>query len=40
MQFARRMGLEHHAAMNMSQKAETIAEAPGNYLGLDIHPHK
>jgi hypothetical protein len=34
------MGFEHNAAMNMSQKADTVVEALGNYLGRDIHPHK
>jgi hypothetical protein len=34
------MGFEHHVAMNMSQKAESIAEAIGNYLGWEIYHHK
>jgi L-fucose isomerase-like protein len=40
MQFICRMGFEHHVAMNMSQKADAIAEAIGNYLGWDIYHHK
>jgi L-fucose isomerase-like protein len=40
MQFICRMGFEHHVAMNMSQKAESIAEAIGNYLGWEIYHHK
>jgi L-fucose isomerase-like protein len=40
MQFICRMGFEHHVAMNISQKAESIAEAIGNYLGWEIYHHK
>jgi L-fucose isomerase-like protein len=40
MQFICRMGFEHHVAMNMSQKADAIAEAVGNYLGWEIYHHK
>ena len=40
MQFICRMGFEHHVAMNMSQKADAIAEAMGNYLGWEIYHHK
>jgi L-fucose isomerase-like protein len=40
MQFVCRMGFEHHVAMNMSQKADAIAEAVGNYLGWEIYHHK
>jgi L-fucose isomerase-like protein len=40
MQFICRMGFEHHVAMNMSQKADAIAEALDNYLGWDIYHHK
>jgi L-fucose isomerase-like protein len=40
LQFVCRMGFEHHVAMNMSQKADAIAEAIGNYLGWDIYHHK
>ena len=28
--------LEHNAAMNMSQKADTVVEALGNYLGREF----
>ena len=40
MQFICRMGFEHHVAMNMSQKADAIAEAVGNYLGWEVYRHK
>ncbi len=40
LQFICRMGFEHHVAMNMSQKADAIAEAVGNYLGWDVYRHK
>ena len=40
MQFICRMGFEHHVAMNMSQKGDSIAEAIGNYLGWEIYHHK
>jgi L-fucose isomerase-like protein len=33
------MGFEHHVAMNMSQKADAIAEAIGNYLGWELYHH-
>jgi L-fucose isomerase-like protein len=40
LQFICRMGFEHHVAMNMSQKADAIAEAIGNYLGWELYHHK
>jgi L-fucose isomerase-like protein len=40
LQFICRMGFEHHVAMNMSQKADAIAEAIGNYLGWELYRHK
>jgi L-fucose isomerase-like protein len=40
LQFICTMGFEHHVAMNMSQKADAIAEAIGNYLGWEIYRHK
>jgi L-fucose isomerase-like protein len=40
LQFICRMGFEHHVAMNMSQKADAIAEATGNYLGWELYRHK
>jgi len=40
LQFVCSMGFEHHVAMNMSQKADSIAEATGNYLGWEIYRHK
>jgi len=33
------MGFEHHVAANMSQTADAVAEALGNYLGWDIYRH-
>ncbi len=35
-----RMGFEHHVAVNMSQKADCIAEALDNYLGWEVYRHK
>ncbi|KPK76668.1 MAG: fucose isomerase [Phycisphaerae bacterium SM23_30] len=32
-------GFEHHVAVNLSQKAEAVAEALENYLGWDIYRH-
>jgi len=40
LQYVCRMGFEHHVAMNMSRKADAIAEALGNYSGWDIYHHK
>jgi L-fucose isomerase-like protein len=40
MQFICKMGFEHHVAMNISQKADAIAEAVGNYLGWEVYRHK
>ena len=34
-----KMGFEHHVAVNMSQTADAIAEALGNYLGWDVYRH-
>jgi len=39
-QYVCRMGFEHHVAMNMSQKADAIAEALDNYMGWEIYRHK
>jgi hypothetical protein len=33
------MGFEHHVAVNLSQTADALAEALGNYLGWDIYQH-
>jgi hypothetical protein len=33
------MGFEHHVAMNISQKADAIAEALDNYMGWDVYRH-
>jgi L-fucose isomerase-like protein len=32
-------GFEHHVAVNLSQTADALAEALGNYLGWDIYQH-
>ncbi|MBN2018857.1 MAG: L-fucose/L-arabinose isomerase family protein [Sedimentisphaerales bacterium] len=40
MRFICTMGFEHHVAMNMSQKANAIAEAVSNYLGWELYYHK
>ena len=39
-QYVCRMGFEHHVAMNMSQKADAIAEALDNYMGWEVYRHK
>jgi L-fucose isomerase-like protein len=33
------MGFEHHVAVNMSQTADAVAEALGNYMGWDVYRH-
>jgi hypothetical protein len=33
------MGFEHHVAVNMSETADAIAEALGNYMGWDVYRH-
>ncbi|MHC4520544.1 MAG: L-fucose/L-arabinose isomerase family protein [Planctomycetota bacterium] len=33
------MGFEHHVAVNMSETADGIAEALGNYMGWDVYRH-
>ena len=40
MQYVCRMGFEHHVAMNISQKADAIAEALDNYMGWEVYQHK
>ena len=40
MQYICRMGLEHHVAVNMCQKADAIAEALDNYMGWEVYRHK
>ena len=40
MQYICRMGFEHHVPMNMSQKADAIAEALDNYMGWDVYRHR
>ena len=39
-QYVCRMGFEHHVAMNMSQKADAIAEALDNYMGWEVYRHE
>ncbi|MBN1510013.1 MAG: L-fucose/L-arabinose isomerase family protein [Sedimentisphaerales bacterium] len=34
-----RMGFEHHVAVNLSETADAIAEALGNYLAWDVYHH-
>jgi len=34
-----KLGFEHHVAVNMSQTADAVAEALGNYLGWDVYRH-
>ncbi len=39
MQYICRAGFEHHVAVNLSQKADAIAEALDNYLGWEVYRH-
>jgi L-fucose isomerase-like protein len=40
MQYICKMGFEHHVAANISQKADAVAEALGNYMGWEVYRHK
>jgi L-fucose isomerase-like protein len=40
MQYICGMGFEHHVAVNLSQKADSVAEALGNYMGWEVYRHK
>ncbi len=40
MQYICRMGIEHHVAVNMCQKADAIAEALDNYMGWEVYRHR
>ncbi len=40
MQYICRMGFEHHVAVNISQKADAIAEALDNYMGWEVYQHE
>jgi L-fucose isomerase-like protein len=33
------MGFEHHVAINMSETADAVAEALGNYMGWEVYYH-
>jgi L-fucose isomerase-like protein len=33
-------GFEHHTAVNLSQKADSIAEALGDYMGWEVYRHE
>ena len=39
MQYICNAGFEHHVAVNLSQKADAIAEALANYLGWNVYHH-
>jgi L-fucose isomerase-like protein len=39
MNYVCQMGFEHHVAVNMSETADAIAEALGNYMGWDVYRH-
>ena len=39
MQYICKQGFEHHAAMNGSHCAGSVAEALGNYMGWDVYRH-
>lgn len=40
MQYVCTMGFEHHVAVNLSQKADAVTEALGNYMGWHIYRHE
>jgi len=40
MQYVCRMGFEHHVAVGISQKADAITEALGNYMGWEVYLHE
>jgi len=40
LQYICNMGFEHHIAVNMSTKADAIAEAMSTYLGWDVYRHQ
>lgn len=40
MQYVCKMGFEHHVAVNISQKADAVTEALGNYMGWDVYRHE
>ena len=39
MQYICKAGFEHHVAVNISQKADAIAEALDNYMGWEVYRH-
>ncbi len=39
LEYVCKMGFEHHVAVNMSETADAVAEALGNYLGWDVYRH-
>jgi len=39
MQYICKFGFEHHVAVNVSQKADAIAEALDNYMGWEVYLH-
>ena len=39
MNYVCQMGFEHHVARNMSETADAVAEALGNYMGWDVDRH-
>ena len=38
-QYICKMGYEHHVAMNLSLKADAVAEALDNYMGWEVYHH-
>jgi len=40
MQYICKMGFEHHVAVNLTQKADAIAEALDNYMGWEVYRHE
>lgn len=39
MHYICKLGFEHHVAVNISQKADAIAEALGDYMGWEVYRH-
>jgi L-fucose isomerase-like protein len=40
MQYICRMGFEHHVAVNISRKADAVAETLDNYMGWEVYRHE
>jgi hypothetical protein len=40
LQYICRAGFEHHVALNLSQKADSIAEALDTYMDWEVYRHR